>query len=81
LPFGNEGFAGEPDGAVTVGRMGRIDLPQPDPLISPIASFLSVPFQQLYALLWRVGVLEIGEAQAAEESEELLAAADRQTHG
>jgi hypothetical protein len=69
LPFGNEGFAGEPDGAVTVGRMGRTDLSQTDPLISPIASILSVPFQQLYALLWRAGVLEIREpaAQAAGE--------------
>jgi hypothetical protein len=81
LPFCNEGFAGEPDGAVTVGLMGRTDLPQADPLISPIASFLSVPFQQLYALLWRAGVLEIGEVRAAGESEELLAAADRQKHG
>ncbi|WP_249025792.1 Rv1535 domain-containing protein [Mycobacterium conspicuum] len=65
--------------------MGRTDLPQADPLISPIASFLNVPFQQLYALLWRAGVLEIVEAQAAGkaagDAEEVLAAPDRQRHG
>jgi hypothetical protein len=65
LPFGNEGFADEPDGAVTVGRMGRTDQPQADPLISPIVSFLRVPLLELYALLWRVGVLEIAESEPA----------------
>jgi hypothetical protein len=40
--------------------MGRTDLLQAGRLISPIASFLSVPFRQLYALLWRAGVLDIG---------------------
>ncbi|MGA7053947.1 MAG: Rv1535 domain-containing protein [Mycobacterium sp.] len=30
-----------------------------DPIISPIARVLSVPLVELYALLWRVGVVQI----------------------
>jgi hypothetical protein len=30
-----------------------------DPLISPIASLLNAPMRELYALLWRAGVVEI----------------------
>ncbi|MGB9221805.1 Rv1535 domain-containing protein [Mycobacterium sp.] len=40
--------------------MTRTDLPA-DPLISPIAALLNVPLRELYALLWRVGVLEVRE--------------------
>ena len=32
-----------------------------DPIISSVASVLSVPLLELYALLWRVGVVEIVE--------------------
>ena len=34
-----------------------------DPLISPIASLLNAPLLELYALLWRAGVVEIVETQ------------------
>jgi len=30
-----------------------------DPIISPLARVLSVPLVELYALLWRVGVVQI----------------------
>ncbi|WP_407688484.1 Rv1535 domain-containing protein [Mycobacterium sp. HUMS_1102779] len=30
-----------------------------DPLISPVASALAVPLRHVYALLWRVGIVEI----------------------
>jgi hypothetical protein len=30
-----------------------------DPMISPFARVLSVPLVELYALLWRIGVLQI----------------------
>jgi hypothetical protein len=36
-----------------------------DPLISPIASLLNAPLRELYALLWRAGVVEIVETQPA----------------
>jgi hypothetical protein len=39
-----------------------------DPLISPIASALSAPLRELYALLYRAGVVEIVEAEADLES-------------
>ncbi|MGE2817091.1 Rv1535 domain-containing protein [Mycobacterium heidelbergense] len=32
-----------------------------DPMTSTVASVLTMPVQQLYALLWRVGVVEIVE--------------------
>ncbi|OMC53459.1 hypothetical protein A5745_21910 [Mycobacterium sp. IS-2888] len=32
-----------------------------DPMTSTVASVLTVPVRQLYALLWRVGVVEIVE--------------------
>jgi hypothetical protein len=90
LPFGNEGFADEPDGAVTVGRMGRTGRPQADPLISPFASFLRAPMMELYAFLWRVGVLEIvpsepvpprRDRRVARVAGAALAAPDRQRRG
>jgi hypothetical protein len=34
-----------------------------DLLISPIASVLRVPIVELYALLWRVGVVEIRQSE------------------
>jgi hypothetical protein len=34
-----------------------------DPLISPIASLLNAPLLELYALLWRAGLVEIVETQ------------------
>ncbi|HTQ16870.1 Rv1535 domain-containing protein [Mycobacterium sp.] len=36
-----------------------------DPLISPIASILRAPLLELYALLWRAGVVEIVEKDPA----------------
>jgi hypothetical protein len=33
-----------------------------DPIVSPLARVLSVPLVELYALLWRVGVVRIGAA-------------------
>jgi len=33
-----------------------------DPLVSSFASVLRVPLLELYALLWRVGVVEIGHS-------------------
>ncbi|WP_244601825.1 Rv1535 domain-containing protein [Mycobacterium pseudokansasii] len=36
-----------------------------DPLVSSIAAVLSVPLRELYALLWRVGVVEIVERKPA----------------
>ncbi|WP_246540979.1 Rv1535 domain-containing protein [Mycobacterium spongiae] len=38
--------------------MPRTDA-QADPLVSSIAVLLSVPLRELYALLWRVGVVEV----------------------
>jgi hypothetical protein len=38
--------------------MTRTDT-QADPMISPIAALLNVPLRELYALLWRVGVVEV----------------------
>jgi hypothetical protein len=32
-----------------------------DPMVSSLASVLSVPLLELYALLWRVGVVQIVE--------------------
>jgi len=60
LPFGNEGFAVAPGNAVTVGFMSTTDK-MADPMITSLASVLSVPLFELYALLWRVGVVEIVE--------------------
>jgi hypothetical protein len=59
LPFSNEGFAVAPDGAVTVGYMTTTDQPA-DPLASSFAVLLRGPLTELYALLWRAGVLEVG---------------------
>jgi hypothetical protein len=59
LPFSNEGFAVAPDGAVTVGYMTTTDQPA-DPLASSFAVLLKGPLTELYALLWRAGVLEVG---------------------
>jgi hypothetical protein len=36
-----------------------------DPLISSIASVLRVPLVELYALLWRVGLVEIRQSDRA----------------
>ncbi|RAU93800.1 hypothetical protein DQP58_15620 [Mycobacterium colombiense] len=36
-----------------------------DPLVSSIASVLRVPLVELYALLWRVGVVEIRHSDRA----------------
>jgi hypothetical protein len=35
-------------------------LPGADPLVEGAARLLCVPLRQLYAALWRVGVLEVG---------------------
>ncbi|WP_262490883.1 Rv1535 domain-containing protein [Mycobacterium simiae] len=36
-----------------------------DPLISSFAALLTVPLREIYALLWRVGVVEIVEREPA----------------
>nr|WP_231120858.1 Rv1535 domain-containing protein [Mycobacterium colombiense] len=36
-----------------------------DPLVSSVASVLKVPLVELYALLWRVGVVEIRHSDRA----------------
>ncbi|OBI81416.1 hypothetical protein A9X01_23920 [Mycobacterium asiaticum] len=59
MPFSNEGFAVAPDGAVTVGNMTTTDH-LADPLASSFAALLRGPLTELYALMWRVGVLEVG---------------------
>ena len=51
--------------------MTRTDV-QADPLISPIAALLNVPLRQLYALLWRVGVLEVREPATRRPGQALL---------
>ncbi|HEU4361069.1 MAG TPA: Rv1535 domain-containing protein [Mycobacterium sp.] len=38
--------------------MWRTD-PPPDPRVSVLARLLTVPVQQAYALLWRVGVVQV----------------------
>src|SRR6201997_1557876 len=58
LPFSNEGFAASPGREVNVGPMSTTDSVA-DPLVSSIALVLRVPLVELYALLWRVGVVEI----------------------
>jgi hypothetical protein len=58
--------------------MTRTDT-QADPLISPIAAMLNVPVRQLYALLWRVGVLEVREP-AARPPLEVLVCPDPAAH-
>ncbi len=30
-----------------------------DPLIDPVAHLLSIPLRQVYAVLWRVGLIEV----------------------
>jgi len=62
LPFGNVGFAILPVGAVTVGDMTTTEHPT-DPLAASFAVLLRGPLTELYALLWRVGVLEVGTAE------------------
>ncbi|WP_240355630.1 Rv1535 domain-containing protein [Mycobacterium bourgelatii] len=39
-----------------------------DPLVSSLAALLTVPLTELYALLWRVGVVEIAERSPARPS-------------
>jgi hypothetical protein len=58
--------------------MTRTDV-QADPLISPIAAVLNVPLRQLYALLWRVGVLEVREP-ATRRPVEVLVCPDPAAH-
>nr|WP_245847322.1 Rv1535 domain-containing protein [Mycobacterium szulgai] len=44
--------------------MSRTDV-QPDPLVSSFAAVLSVPLREIYAVLWRVGLVEIVSADPA----------------
>uniref|UniRef100_UPI0037C7869B Rv1535 domain-containing protein n=1 Tax=Mycobacterium simulans TaxID=627089 RepID=UPI0037C7869B len=44
--------------------MTRTDA-QSDPLVSSIAVLLTVPLRELYAVLWRVGVVEVRETDPA----------------
>jgi hypothetical protein len=73
--------------------MSRTDAP-PDQVISPFARILSVPLLELYALLWRVGVVEIVKTdqpphrrhprrrpESPDPAQEVLVASDRRTHG
>ncbi|HEY0227183.1 MAG TPA: Rv1535 domain-containing protein [Mycobacterium sp.] len=62
MPFSNEGFAAAPGDEVTVGLMSTTDKTTDnlaDPIVSSVVSVLSVPLVELYALLWRAGVVEI----------------------
>ncbi|MBO0863616.1 MAG: hypothetical protein J2P16_00895 [Mycobacterium sp.] len=38
----------------------RPDWPSGDPMVDGVAWLLRAPLRQLYAALWRVGVLEVG---------------------
>jgi hypothetical protein len=68
LPFSNEGFAASPGRAVNVRFMSTTGS-LADPLVSSIASVLRVPLVELYALLWRVGVVEIRQTRGVELNE------------
>jgi hypothetical protein len=39
-----------------------------DPLTDVVAGVLTVPLRELYAVLWRAGIVEIGDRSAAEVS-------------
>ena len=56
-----------PCGIATVGVMATLER-LADPLLSPISSVLSAPLRELYAFLWRVGVVEIVEAEVEPRS-------------
>jgi hypothetical protein len=58
LPFSNEGFAAAPGRAANVGFMSTTES-LADPKTSSFTRVLSVPLVELYALLWRVGLLQI----------------------
>jgi hypothetical protein len=58
LPFSNEAFAAEPGAAVNLTGMSTTDV-LADPLSEALALLLTVPLIEIYAVLWRVGVLEI----------------------
>src|SRR5258708_39741402 len=45
-----------------------------DPLVSSFASVLTVPLLELYALLWRVGVVEVREPDSARRAARKYAA-------
>src|SRR5256885_1043763 len=45
-----------------------------DPLVSSFASVLRVPLQELYALLWRVGVVEVREVDSSRRAARRYAA-------
>ncbi|WP_419538492.1 Rv1535 domain-containing protein [Mycobacteroides franklinii] len=59
LPLRNFQFSVSPDTPVTVVTVSSNDVPAVDPLTGLAAEVLTPPFRQLYALLWRVGVVKI----------------------
>jgi len=73
LPFSNVGFADKQGDTVTVGGMSTKDA-LADPLASTFASVLTVPLLELYALLWRVGVVEVREVDSSRRAARRYAA-------
>src|ERR1700761_9187265 len=57
LPFSNLRFAVKPDGFVTVEDMKSDSLA--DPLASGAAGLLAIPLIELYAVLWRLGLVQV----------------------
>ena len=39
-----------------------------DPLTDTVARVLSIPLRELYAVLWRVGIVEIGDSSVSDEA-------------
>jgi hypothetical protein len=64
LPFSNLGFVAEPGRQVTVLCMSATDS-LADPLAIALARVLTVPLVQVYAVLWRLGVVEVLETDRA----------------
>jgi hypothetical protein len=74
LPFSNDVFANKPGVAVTVGDMSMTD-GLTDQLPQVLAPVLTVPLIQLYAVLWRVGVVEIVKTRQASNRQRVAALA------
>jgi hypothetical protein len=64
LPFSNEGFAVEPGAVVRVDCMRATDALAP-PLVAALGCVLTVPMVHAYAVLWRLGVVEVRQNDRA----------------
>jgi hypothetical protein len=49
-----------PDPTPKTSKRSDLQLTGADPLVEGAARLLCVPLRQLYAALWRVGILEVG---------------------